>query len=169
MKNCRVYENENMREITGDTLRPGGFLLTEKAIEICQFKPHDKILDVGCGMGATVEKLKSQYEFDAYGIDPSKKLLELGRKKYGNDNLIQGKGENLPFTECFFKGVLAECTLSLMDDYEKTIMESKRVLKPNGYFYISDVYARRPEYLEGVQKHNVESCMFRNVRLSLAL
>ena len=61
MRSCSVYENEDMRRVTGDTLRPGGMFLTDRAIKICDFKYGDKILDVGCGMGVTVEKLKREY------------------------------------------------------------------------------------------------------------
>jgi len=159
MRGCSVYENKDMRGITGDTLRPGGMFLTDRAIEICNFKQNDKILDVGCGMGVTVERLKSIYNLNAFGVDPSVKLLELGKQKYGNHNIEIGRGEELPYKNEFFKGVMAECTMSLMEDFKKTIMESNRVLEDKGYFIVSDVYARRPEYLEEVQKHNVNSCM----------
>ena len=159
MIGCSVYENKDMRGITGDTLRPGGMFLTDRAIKICEFKQNDKILDVGCGMGVTVEKLKSIYNLNAFGVDPSLKLLQLGKEKYGNHNIELGRGEELPYENSFFKGVMAECTMSLMEDFKKTIMESNRVLEDNGYFIVSDVYARRPEYLEEVQKHNVNSCM----------
>jgi ubiquinone/menaquinone biosynthesis C-methylase UbiE len=148
-----------MRRITGDTLRPGGMFLTVRAIKICDFKRNDKILDVGCGMGVSVERLKSVYNLNAFGIDPSLKLLELGKERYGNHNIEFGRGEQLPYKNAFFKGVMAECTMSLMEDLKKTIMESNRVLEDKGYFIVSDVYARRPEYLEEVQKHNVNSCM----------
>jgi len=156
---CTVYENKDMQGITGDTLRPGGMFLTDRAIKICEFKQNDKILDVGCGMGVTVEKLKSIYNLNAFGVDPSLKLLQLGKEKYGNHNIELGRGEELPYENSFFKGVMAECTMSLMEDFKKTIMESNRVLEDKGYFIVSDVYARRPEYLEEVQKHNVNSCM----------
>ena len=77
MRGCSVYENKDMQGITGDTLRPGGMFLTDRAIKICDFKANDKILDVGCGMGVTVERLKSVYNLNSFGVDPSIKLLEL--------------------------------------------------------------------------------------------
>jgi len=156
---CTVYENKDMQGITGDTLRPGGMFLTDRAIKICDFKAKDKILDVGCGMGVTVERLKRVYDFNSFGVDPSTKLLELGREKYGNHNIDLGRGEELPYEKLFFNGVMAECTMSLMEDFKKTINESYRVLQDQGYFIISDVYARKPEYLEELQKHNVNSCL----------
>ena len=159
MKSCSIYESESLRGVTGDTLRPGGFLLTDRAMEICKSDSQDKILDVGCGMGDTVERLRHKYKLDAFGIDPSTKLLQLAREKHGNNYFQQGKGEDIPYENSFFNVVLAECTMSLMENYEKTIMESNRVLKQNGYFVVSDVYGRKTEYLEDVQKHNIESCM----------
>jgi len=159
MKGYSVYENEDMIKVTGDTLRPGGVFLTDRAVEICNFKAGNKILDVGCGMGVTVERLKSLYNLDSYGVDPSLKLLNLGKEKYGNHHIEIGCGEKLPHKNEFFNGVMAECTMSLMNDFKKTIMESHRVLESKGYLIVSDVYARRPEYLEEVQKHNVNSCM----------
>ena len=159
MKSCSIYENEDMRGITGDTLRPGGTFLTDRAVELCNFKPKDKILDIGCGMGVTVNRLNSLYNLNACGVDPSAKLLDLGRQKYESIKVKKGCGEKLPFKNSNFKGVLAECTMTLMTDYRKTIMESHRVLEHSGYFVISDVYARRPEHLEEVKKHNINSCM----------
>lgn len=159
MKSCSIYENENMRKVTGDTLRPGGFFLTDKAIKMCNFKYEDILLDIGCGMGATVNRLKNEYNLNAYGIDPSQKLIQLGKEKYKDNKLEHGKGEDLPYENSFFKGVLAECTMSLMEDYEKTLIESKRVLKKDGCFVVSDVYARKTEGLEELQNYNINSCM----------
>lgn len=159
MNNCKVYENQDMRKITGDTLRPGGFFLTDRAVTMCDFKPYDKLLDIGCGMGETVNRLSKEYHYDAFGIDPSDKLLELGRKKYGDIKISTGIGECLPFEDEYFNGVFAECTISLMDDWQKTILEAKRVLKTKGLLIISDVYARKEEYINELQKYNVNSCM----------
>lgn len=159
MKSCNVYENGDMRKVTGDTLRPGGFLLTDKAIKVCNFKQKDKILDIGCGMGETVNRLNEDYNYDSFGIDPSDKLLELGKSKYENIKISQGRGEELSFEDSFFSGVFAECTMSLMEDWKKVVLEAKRVLKPEGFFIISDVYARRPEYVDELQESNINSCM----------
>jgi ubiquinone/menaquinone biosynthesis C-methylase UbiE len=110
-------------------------------------------------MGATVERLSDVFELNAYGIDPSLKLLELGREKYGDLQTTLGKGEELPYPDSFFDGVFAECSMSLMEDYRKAILESRRVLEDGGYYIISDVYARKPEHLEELQRQKVNSCM----------
>lgn len=159
MKSCSVYEGEDIKTITGNTLRPGGYLLTDQAIEYCGFKSQDRILDIGCGMGATVNRLISNYQLNAFGIDPSEKLIKSGFTKYGKQPIVQGNGESLPYENSFFQGVMAECSMSLMESYDRCITESRRVLTHQGFLIISDVYARNPEYLVDLQKHRVESCM----------
>ena len=48
-----------------------------------RINPEDKLLDVGCGTGLTT----SCWNCKCYGIDPSKKLLEIAKKKYKNQKI----------------------------------------------------------------------------------
>ena len=52
-----VYESCCMQEATGETLRPGGFKLTEQAVDFCALNEQSRVLDLGCGMGATASYL----------------------------------------------------------------------------------------------------------------
>jgi arsenite methyltransferase len=159
MKCCNAYESESMQEIMGQTLRPGGFSLTEKAVSFCKFSPEQAILDLGCGMGATVGYLHERHNIKAVGLDPSEKLLAVAREKYGFAEFVKGTGDNLPFKNDSFAGVFAECTLSLMDDLEATLKEVYRVLKKDGWFVINDVYARNPEFINELDRFSFNSCM----------
>ena len=163
MKNdvFKLYESDVLRLATGDTLRPGGFFLTDLGVKHCNFLPDARVLDVGCGSGATVERLVSLYQLQAIGLDPSERLLELGNKNHPGLNLIRGLGENLPFPVNYIDGVLAECTLSVMEDLDQVLKEIFRVLKPGGWVVINDVYARNPEGLRGLQELNIDSCIRR--------
>lgn len=138
---CLVYESSPVREATGDTIRPGGFYLTERALGHCAFKAGAKVLDVGCGTGATVERL-IQYGLDAVGIDPSEALLEAGRRRNSGLPLMRASGDSLPFADFAMDGVFAECCLSLMPDIDRALIEMHRVLKSGGWLALTDVYAR---------------------------
>lgn len=153
-----IYEDNGIRFIMGETLRPGGFLLTQRAVSICGLRQGMRILDIGCGMGATVNFLETKYGIDAYGIDPSEKLIRLGIDQY-NISIENGRGESIPYGDNLFDGVFAECTLSLMGDYEKTIKETYRVLKTGGYFIVSDVYAKRTEFINELKATEIETCL----------
>jgi ubiquinone/menaquinone biosynthesis C-methylase UbiE len=159
MKCCNAYENNSMREMMGETLRPGGFSLTEKGVEFCNFSNGDTVLDLGCGQGATVNYLKEKHGIKAVGIDPSEKLLDIARKKFGYTDFVLGTGEKIPFENESFQGVFTECTLSLMDDLDGTVREVFRILKNSGWFVITDVYAKEPEYVNKMEKFPFKSCM----------
>lgn len=154
-----VYESEDIRNVTGDTIRPGGFELTNKVMKFCGFKIGDKVLDVGCGIGTTTAYLQSKYNLAAVGIDPSEKLLAEGEAKNPNVKLYKGRGEELPFEKDEMNGVFCECTLSLMTDKDKVIEEIYRVLRHKGYLAISDVYAREPYYIKELEKFKIKSCV----------
>ncbi|WP_039658422.1 DVU_1556 family methyltransferase [Clostridium tyrobutyricum] len=159
MKPFNTYESQHMRNITGETLRPGDFSLTDKGIKFCKFSKEDSLLDLGSGMGAAVYYIYKKYGIKAIGLDPSDKLINAGMSKYENIKLIHGRGENIPFKDESFKGVLAECTLSLMDDLDTVISEVFRVLKKEGWFIVNDVYAKRPEFIDDMNSFSVNSCM----------
>lgn len=158
MNCCNAYESDSMREALGETLRPGGFSLTEKGVQFCKLSASDRVLDLGCGRGATVRYLYEQHKIRAIGVDPSQKLIEEANKQCPYADFIFGQGENLPFAESSFNCVFAECTLSLMED-DSALKQVSRVLKENGWFVISDVYAKNPDAVRELQEFSINSCM----------
>ena len=154
-----AYESCCMQEATGETLRPGGFTLTQKALTFCALNAKDRVLDLGCGMGATVSYLFKHYGIKAVGIDPSKKLLNSAKVKNPFATFVLGKGDKLPFQKEHFECVFAECTLSLMDALDLSLQEVYRVLKKDGWLVITDVYAKNPEAISQLENFSINSCM----------
>lgn len=159
MKEQNLYECPVMQDTLGNTLRPGGFDLTKRAIEFCHFKENDILLDLGCGKGATIKYLSDNYNIAAKGLDISENLVEEARKINLNSDIVISSGENIPYKNKVFDGVLAECTLSLMNNMKKTIDEVSRVMKTGGYFVISDIYANETEFLEELQNYSLNTCL----------
>ena len=156
--NC-AYESPEMSALLGGTLRPGGFALTDRGVANCRWNVDDLLLDLGCGAGATVRYLDQNYGLSVVGLDPSQKLLTLARKNNPDKEFLVGSGEAIPCQDETFHGVLSECTLSLMTDLNETLQEVYRVMKTQGMFFITDVYARHPEALEVIKTHQFTSCM----------
>jgi arsenite methyltransferase len=154
-----VYESASMQEATGETLRPGGFKLTDQAVSFCALNKHDHVLDLGCGMGATVSYLYTNHAINVVGIDPSSKLLSIAKAKNPFATFVEGSGDALPFRDESFECVLSECTLSLMNDLHVSLREVHRVLKKEGWFVINDVYAKNPETLKAMDNFAITSCM----------
>lgn len=159
MKCCNAYESDSMVKAMGETLRPGGFSLTEKAIQFCKLSEEDAVLDLGCGRGATVNYLYGIHHIRAVGVDPSEKLIAKARKNHSYARFSIGSGENIPFEKGSFHCVFAECTLSLMHDLELTLKEVLRVLKNSGWFVITDVYAKNPNAVPELNPFAMNSCM----------
>ncbi|AQS58106.1 DVU_1556 family methyltransferase [Desulforamulus ferrireducens] len=154
-----IYEGTAIRQVTGDSIRPGGFQLTERAMEFCALPPGAKVLDIGCGTGATVEYLIDKYQLQAVGIDPSHLLLAQGRQRRPDLPIFQAVGECLPFYEGEMAGVLAECSLSVMTNPARVLRECQRVLRAGGYLILTDIYAKNSAAVAGLRTLPLVSCV----------
>jgi len=132
-------------------MRPGGFALTDRALQLCGFKAGDRVVDIGCGFGATVEYLRRCHGLEAVGIDPSAASLEQGLRLNPFPPISTGFAEELPFGPGMLDGVLAECSLSVIAGKEKALAEFCRVLRPGGKMVITDVYARNADGLDSIR------------------
>lgn len=123
-------------------LRPGGLKITKRLLEYCEFNSGDRIVDVGCGVGTTVEYLQNKYDLDVIGVDLSKTAVEMGKKRNPDLQLIEASAEKLPFANNSMDGALAECSLSVMQYNSRVLAEINRVLVKGGKLAISDLYIR---------------------------
>ena len=124
--------------------RPGGFIITDRALSFCVFPANTKILDIGCGSGATVNYIIKNYGFEAFGID--KTIISL----INSTILTNANAEHLPYSTSSMDGIIMECSFSVVDNQETVLNECHRVLKDDGHLIISDMYARgESAYLQG--------------------
>lgn len=142
---CRIYERADLRKAGDGSIRPGGLKLTERALAIAALPPGSRVLDMGCGTGMILGYLIHEHRLRGVGIDLSTNLLAEGHRQNPDLPVSQASGTHLPFTDASVDAILAECSLSLMDDLGKALDECARVLKPEGILLAHDVYARRPE------------------------
>ncbi len=156
---CRVYENKALREEEGGLIRPGGLEMTQRAVTLSSLRPGSLVLDIGCGTGAAMDYLTGRCALRAFGIDLSSLLLAQGHEKNPGLPLARASGADLPFADASVDAVLAECSLSVMDNVEKVLYECSRVLKHEGFLLVQDVYARRPDCGEGLSGLPVRCCL----------
>jgi len=64
-----------------DFVSPGGRLLARELIADMELAPAARVLDVGCGLGGSAFVMAGEFELRVDGIDLSKNMLALARKK----------------------------------------------------------------------------------------
>jgi ubiquinone/menaquinone biosynthesis C-methylase UbiE len=119
---------------------------------------ENKILDVGCGYGRTLNELYNHGFKDLIGIDYSQGMINRGLRLYPDLNLIKTDGDTIPFPDNEFDAVilLAVLTSSYKDEEQQNIIsEISRVLKDNGVLYINDYLINQDERnLKRYRKYN---------------
>jgi arsenite methyltransferase len=155
----RVYEQSPLLEVAGETIRPGGLALTDRALEFCALPIGSRVLDVGCGPAASIEHLRVKHQLNAIGLDPSEMSLRSGRRRDPSLRLIQSPGEYLPIADDQFDAVLTECSLSVMQNSDHALVEFWRVLRPTGCLILSDIYARNPAGVAALKYLPIDSCL----------
>jgi len=114
--------------------------------DLLSLKREDKVLDVGCGDGILLERLRRTYLIKAAGVDISP--LSVKRAKEGNPEIrfLVADATKLPFGRNSFDVVLSFDTLEhigesgivqgLADEQRRAVLEMIRVLKPGGKLLI---------------------------------
>lgn len=96
-------------------------------------KPGDRILEIGCGIGAVVNELAGQ-GYHVTGTDISQVAIEYGLAKYGDLDLQVQPAEELAFADGQFDVVLSFDLFEHIARIDRHISEVHRVLKPRGYY-----------------------------------
>ena len=151
MEISKPYESEALRAVTGPTIRPGGLALTGRAADYCGLGPGDRVLDIGCGTGATTVFLQAEYGASVIGIDLSRLLLAEARNQEPTLGLIRCSAMALPIKANVLSAVYCECVCSLLPDAALALNGFYRVLHPGGHLVIADLYWRTPDETMTVQ------------------
>ncbi|MCP2604784.1 bifunctional demethylmenaquinone methyltransferase/2-methoxy-6-polyprenyl-1,4-benzoquinol methylase UbiE [Candidatus Aminicenantes bacterium AH-873-B07] len=98
------------------------------------YKSKVKILDLSTGTGDMIKALKGEFLKNAeiFGLDFSKSMLEIARKKLNKSFLIQGDASKLPFYSNTFDLIVTAFGLRNFNDFEKILEEIIRVTKKGG-------------------------------------
>jgi ubiquinone/menaquinone biosynthesis C-methylase UbiE len=107
-----------------------------------------KILDAGCGVGATLIQLASDYpNSDFYGITLTPNEIKIGEKlknenNLNNVNFSRQSYNNTDFPNENFDGVYSLESVCYAEDAGKYIGEMNRILKKNGKLVVIDFFCR---------------------------
>lgn len=88
-----------------------------------------RVLDVGCGLGMYVAKLKASGA-DAYGVDVDPDKVTLAQERL--DNIFVAPAETLPFPDDYFGTILLHEVLEHVTDDRQAVREAFRVTRTGG-------------------------------------
>lgn len=114
------------------------------ALELLKPSRTDRVLEIGFGHGATIERLSRIVDEGVIaGIDVSHAMLRLASRRNcaaiarGGVQLSVGSAEQLPHRNAEFDRVLSVHTLYFWPQPERAFAEIRRVLRPSGRFVLA--------------------------------
>ena len=117
--------------------------LTNWGLKFVMIKEDDRILDIGCGGGRTINKLSGIIKNGkVHGIDYSDASVnvssKLNRKEIndGKVEILKASVSSIPFPDNYFDIITAIESYFMWPDLEHDMKEVLRVLKPNGKLLI---------------------------------
>lgn len=112
------------------------------AIEHLAPGPGDRVLDLGCGLGAALAAAQNAGA-EVAGIDPSPSMVERAKSRLPGAEIVVGSAEKIPFPDDSFTGAVAIATYHHWADHSAGLAEARRVLAPGGRLLIVEGKLKR--------------------------
>jgi SAM-dependent methyltransferase len=131
----------------------------------------ESVLEIGCGHGRTLEGIaRAPFGFLA-GIDPSKVMVRIARRrlrrdiKSGRAEISLGSSNALPYPDGRFDAAIAVHVLYFWKDPIEDLREIRRVLRPGGRLLLG----YRPRDVETLASHPASVYSLRSIDETEAL
>ena len=150
-------EGEEMLE----RMNQSHYEVTGWALSYWEMQEDDRVLDIGCGGGATLHRMAEKVTSGhVTGVDYSDVSVETSRRnnekniKSGKMDVLEGSVENLPFADDSFDKIITVESFYFWPDPQENLKEVRRVLKKGGTFLlVADTYNKDgldPKTLENI-------------------
>jgi cyclopropane fatty-acyl-phospholipid synthase-like methyltransferase len=138
----------------GETLAEAHDAHTDLVATLADLQEGQRVLDIGCGLGAPAVRMAKHYRCELTGINISREQIRQGREmiaEAGMDDLVRieyGDARKLPFADGSFDAIV--CVEVAGDicvteaDKQTLVGEMFRVLRPGGRVGFSDLALHSP-------------------------
>ncbi len=148
----------SLQAYMGTTKHMGGLATTQTLIDLCGVDQTTRVLEVGCGVGATACYLAKSYGCRVVGVDLREAMVELARERAQREGVAgqvqfrAASATELPFDDGAFDVVFCESVLSFVDDKRRAVAELARVAAPGGRVGLNEEIWLKPPP-EHIAKH----------------
>jgi 2-polyprenyl-6-hydroxyphenyl methylase/3-demethylubiquinone-9 3-methyltransferase len=142
------WTDDSVLSLLRTSINPARFGYMRRVLtDELQVDPRGKAaLDIGSGGGLLAEEF-ARLGFRVTGIDPSTESVAAARAHAESEQLdieyTVGAGEQLPFADAAFDIAYCCDVLEHVDDLDRVLAESARVLKPGGVFLYDTINRTR--------------------------
>ena len=134
-----LYASPLVELLVGPSLHPGGLEGTRELLAASGLGPGARLLDAGCGTGASARLAASEFAVRVDAVDANLALIERAASARGDR--IRWRHADLlalPDAPGTYDAALVECVLSILPR-ETALAELRRVLRRGGRLLLSDV------------------------------
>jgi arsenite methyltransferase len=139
-----LYGHPLVELIAGQSFHPGGVASSRRLLESARLPPRARILDAGCGLGASARLAASEFGLVVDACDVSgaaiRRARSLADAAGAGVQFVEASVLRLPYEDGRFAAVLAECVLSTTSK-RRAFGELRRVMAPAGALLVTDVTA----------------------------
>jgi len=113
---------------------------TRETLRRLPMKPTARVLDVGCGTGELLMRLRAKFPAALLsGIDPVPQMLAVAKEKLsGKEDLRVGYADKLPWQSGTFDLVVSSNMFHYITHPVEAMREMARVVRPGGAFVLTD-------------------------------
>lgn len=101
-----------------------------------KFRKKGRLLDVGCATGFFLDEARKD-GWEPFGIELSNWAVNYAKEKLYLENIFQGVLKNAGYPDSYFDAVILKDAIEHLTDPRGTLIEIRRILKPDGILYIN--------------------------------
>jgi len=135
-----------------------------KTVAALRLGPQHRVLDLATGTGdLAIQVARTEPSAAVVGLDPSAKMLEVGRTKVTRGGLasrvelLQGDAQELPFEDNTFHSVCIAFGIRNVPDRAQALREMARVTRPGGRIAILELSEPRSGLLGMMARFHIHT------------